>query len=49
MSGYSNSVTFELTYSTDSTEELLAWALKGLEHIYRAGYRYNTDLPNGLR
>jgi DNA polymerase V len=37
---YSNSVTFELAYSTDSTEELLGWALKGLEHIYRAGYRY---------
>jgi DNA polymerase V len=37
---YSNSVTFELAYSTDSTEELLEWALKGLEQIYRAGYRY---------
>jgi DNA polymerase V len=37
---YSNSATFELAYSTDSTEELLAWALKGLEQIYRAGYRY---------
>jgi DNA polymerase V len=37
---YSNSATSELTYSTDSTEELLAWALKGLEQIYRAGYRY---------
>jgi DNA polymerase V len=37
---YSNSVTFELAYATDSTGELLEWALKGLEHIYRAGYRY---------
>jgi DNA polymerase V len=37
---YSNSATSELAYSTDSTEELLAWALKGLEQIYRAGYRY---------
>jgi DNA polymerase V len=37
---YSNSATFGLAYSTDSTEELLAWALKGLEQIYRAGYRY---------
>lgn len=37
---YSNSATFELAYSTDSTEELLGWALKGLEQIYRAGYRY---------
>jgi hypothetical protein len=27
-------------YSTDSTEELLTWALRGLEQIYRAGYRY---------
>jgi DNA polymerase V len=37
---YSNSATSELAYSTDSTEELLRWALKGLEQIYRAGYRY---------
>jgi DNA polymerase V len=37
---YSNSATFELAYSTDSTDELLAWALRGLERIYRAGYRY---------
>jgi DNA polymerase V len=37
---YSNSVTSELAYSTDSTEELLKCAFKGLEKIYRAGYRY---------
>lgn len=37
---YSNSATFELAYTTDSTEELLAWALKGVEQIYRPGYRY---------
>ena len=37
---YSNSATFELAYSTDSTDELLAWALRGLEQIYRPGYRY---------
>lgn len=37
---YSNSATFELANSTDSTEELLGWALKGLEQIYRRGYRY---------
>lgn len=37
---YSNSATFELAYSTDSTQELLAWALKGLGQIYRPGYRY---------
>ncbi|MCA1614294.1 MAG: Y-family DNA polymerase [Acidobacteria bacterium] len=37
---YSNSVTFELAYATDATGELLEWALRGLEQIYRAGYRY---------
>jgi DNA polymerase V len=37
---YSNSATFELAYSTDSTEELLAWALRGLERVYRSGYKY---------
>jgi DNA polymerase V len=37
---YSNSATSELAYSTDSTEELLSWALKGLDQIYRPGYRY---------
>lgn len=37
---YSNSATFELAYSTDVTDELLSWALKGLGQIYRPGYRY---------
>ena len=37
---YGNSITYELAYSTDSTKELLDWALKGLEQIYRSGYRY---------
>lgn len=37
---YSNSATFELAYSTDSTGELLGWALRGLEKIFREGYRY---------
>ena len=37
---YSNSVTSELAYSTDSTAELLEWALRALEGIYRPGYRY---------
>ena len=37
---YSNSATFELAYSTDSTDELLSWALRGLEQIFRPGYRY---------
>jgi DNA polymerase V len=30
----------ELVYSTDSTDELLGWALAGLEKIFREGYRY---------
>ena len=34
---YSNADTTELAYSTD---ELIGYALKGLEKIYRAGYRY---------
>ena len=37
---YGNSITSELAYSTDSTKELLEWALKGLAQIYRSGYRY---------
>ena len=37
---YSNSATFELAYPTDATGELLEWALRGLEQVYRAGYRY---------
>ena len=37
---YSNSATFELAYSTDATDELSAWAIEGLEQIYRPGYRY---------
>jgi DNA polymerase V len=37
---YGNSATFELAYPTDATGELLEWALRGLEQVYRAGYRY---------
>lgn len=37
---YSNSITFDLAYSTDVTDELLGWALKGLEQIYRPGFNY---------
>jgi len=37
---YANSVTFELACATDSTKELLEWSLKGLEQIYRDGYKY---------
>lgn len=37
---HGNSATYELAYSTDSTKELLEWGMKGLEHIYRYGYKY---------
>lgn len=37
---YSNTAIFELAYSTNSTDELLGWAFKALEQIYRPGYRY---------
>lgn len=37
---HSDSATYELAYSTDSTDELLSWALKGLVQIYRPGYMY---------
>lgn len=37
---YGNAATFELACATDATDELLAWALKGLGQIYRPGFRY---------
>lgn len=37
---YGNSITYEIAYATDSTKELLEWALKGLDQIYRTGYKY---------
>ena len=37
---YRNSISYELAYATDSTQELLDWALKGLAQIYRRGYSY---------
>jgi DNA polymerase V len=37
---YRNSITYELAYSTDSTKELLEWAQKGLEQIYRSRFKY---------
>ncbi|HKC66305.1 MAG TPA: Y-family DNA polymerase [Pyrinomonadaceae bacterium] len=37
---YSNARTYELAQATDTTEELLEWALKGLAEIFRPGYRY---------
>jgi len=37
---YANSVTHELLYPTDSSEELLDCALQATENLFRAGYRY---------
>lgn len=37
---YSNAVTYELAKATDTTEELLEWALKGVAEIFYPGYRY---------
>ena len=37
---YGNSITYEMAYASDTTSELLKWALNGVEEIYRAGYRY---------
>ncbi len=37
---YANTATFELACATNTTDELLAWALNGLAQIYRPGYRY---------
>jgi len=38
---YSNAVTITLPVATDATPELLRYALRGIERIYREGYRYN--------
>jgi DNA polymerase V len=38
---YSNAVTIKLPVATDATPELLRYALRGIEHIYRDGYWYN--------
>jgi DNA polymerase V len=37
---YANAATHNLALATDSTSELLSWALGALERIYRPGYRY---------
>lgn len=37
---YSNAVTIKLPISTDSTSDLLRYALPGVERIFRDGYRY---------
>jgi DNA polymerase V len=38
---YSNAVTIKLPVATDATPELLRYAQRGVERIYRDGYRYN--------
>lgn len=37
---YSNAVTYELAQTTDTTDELRDWAIKGVEKIFRPGYKY---------
>jgi DNA polymerase V len=37
---YNNAVTIKLPIATDSTSELLRYALPGMERIFREGYRY---------
>ena len=37
---YINTITHELACATDTTDELSQWALKGLEEIYKPGFRY---------
>jgi len=37
---YSNSVTIPLPVATQDTAELIRYALRGVEQIFRAGYRY---------
>jgi len=48
---YANSATHELLYPTDSTEELLAVALRATEQLFRAGYRYKKAgvMLNGMK
>ncbi len=38
---YSNVVTIKLPAATDATPDLLRYALRGIERIYRDGYRYS--------
>lgn len=37
---YSNTITYQLASPTDTTQELLDWVWRGLEQIYRPGFRY---------
>jgi DNA polymerase V len=38
---YSNAATIKLPVATDATPELLRYTLRGIERVYREGYRYN--------
>jgi DNA polymerase V len=38
---YSNSVTMPLPVGTQDTAELIRYALRGIEQLFREGYRYN--------
>lgn len=38
---YANAVTIPLPTPTDDTRDILKWALRGLEQIYRPGYAYS--------
>ncbi len=37
---YSKSVTIPLPVATEDTAELIRYALRGIEHVFREGYRY---------
>ncbi len=37
---YANSVTLEMVYPSDNTQELLRHAVEALQRIYRKGYEY---------
>jgi DNA polymerase V len=40
---YSNAATIKLPIATDSTSDLLSYALPGVERIFREGYRYKRQ------
>lgn len=48
---YANAATHELLYPTDSTEELLAVALRAAESVFRSGYRFKKAgvMLNGMK
>jgi DNA polymerase V len=40
---YANSVTIPLPVATQDTAELIRYALRGIEQIFRESYRYKKD------